>query len=386
MIWLRDGLVEDRDTDGHSDNIVQFVRPGVVLPQMAPDRSNPNWDGLATTARGSRLRPTRRAASSRSSRCPCCPYAEVAGERYVVPYTNYYPVNGGIVAPLLDHPDDDAGFALPARAVPRARGRRALPAGCWPTAAAASAASPSSCRRARRSRREEVARMIRTGDEYRESIRDGREVWIDGERVRRRHRRTRSSSRSSTRGRASTTWRTRTPTRDVADVRRRRDGERNAIVDASCRARASDWHAKRRAVDAVLDDLGGVVTRVGDETVGEMWSLYDGQDVLNEVDPHVRREHRAPHPARAARGPVPRLGQHRSRRATAPSARRTRTPTCCCTSCARPTTASSCAAPSTRPPRPTPTRPSPSRRSPTGATRSCPTTRSASSSTWARRA
>ncbi len=25
--------------------------------------------------------------------------------------------------------------------------------------------------------------------------------------------------------------------------------------------------------------------RVGDETVGEMWSLYDGRDVLNEVDP-----------------------------------------------------------------------------------------------------
>ena len=34
-----------------------------------------------------------------------------------------------------------------------------------------------------------------------------------------------------------------------------------------------------------MDDLGGVVIRVGDETVGEMWSLYDGQDVLNEVDP-----------------------------------------------------------------------------------------------------
>ena len=34
-----------------------------------------------------------------------------------------------------------------------------------------------------------------------------------------------------------------------------------------------------------MDDVGGVVIRVGDETVGEMWSLYDGQDVLNEVDP-----------------------------------------------------------------------------------------------------
>ena len=35
----------------------------------------------------------------------------------------------------------------------------------------------------------------------------------------------------------------------------------------------------------MLDDIGGIVTRVGDETVGEMWSLYDGQDVLNEIDP-----------------------------------------------------------------------------------------------------
>ncbi len=38
-------------------------------------------------------------------------------------------------------------------------------------------------------------------------------------------------------------------------------------------------------VDAVFDDLGGVVTRVGDETVGEMWSLFDGKAVLDEVDP-----------------------------------------------------------------------------------------------------
>ena len=46
-----------------------------------------------------------------------------------------------------------------------------------------------------------------------------------------------------------------------------------------------DWHAKRAATNTVLDEIGGVVTRVGDETVGEMWSLFDGQDVLNEVNP-----------------------------------------------------------------------------------------------------
>ena len=31
--------------------------------------------------------------------------------------------------------------------------------------------------------------------------------------------------------------------------------------------------------------VGGVVTRVGDETIGEMWSLWDGKDILNEIDP-----------------------------------------------------------------------------------------------------
>ena len=50
----------------------------------------------------------------------------------------------------------------------------------------------------------------------------------------------------------------------------------------------------------MLDDIGGVVTRVGDETVGEMWSLYDGQDVLDEIDPRFSENIRR-HVQRAAR-------------------------------------------------------------------------------------
>ena len=49
----------------------------------------------------------------------------------------------------------------------------------------------------------------------------------------------------------------------------------------------------------MLDDIGGIVTRVGDETVGEMWSLYDGQDVLNEIDPQFSENIRR-HVAHAA--------------------------------------------------------------------------------------
>ena len=65
-------------------------------------------------------------------------------------------------------------------------------------------------------------------------------------------------------------------------------GERFAIANRLPR-RAEDWWDKRHATDCVLEDIGGVVTRVGDETVGEMWSLHDGQEVLNEADPQFAR-------------------------------------------------------------------------------------------------
>jgi agmatine deiminase len=112
VIWLAGGLVEDRDTDGHSDNVVQFVRPGVVLVQMAPDRANPNWDILRENR--ARLEGETDAAGRTLEivEMPVLPYVEVGGEQFVVPYVNYFPVNGGIVAPEVGQPDDETGFAL----------------------------------------------------------------------------------------------------------------------------------------------------------------------------------------------------------------------------------------------------------------------------------
>ena len=123
--------------------------------------------------------------------------------------------------------------------------------------------------------------MIRTGEQYRDSIRDGRRIWINGERVR--------------------DVTTHPMFRPIVDVRARiydmafdartqgamtyeRDGERFA-VGLKLPMTQQDWHDKRRATDCVLEDVKGIVTRVGDETIGEMWSLFDGADVLNEVDP-----------------------------------------------------------------------------------------------------
>src|SRR6266403_2495307 len=127
--------------------------------------------------------------------------------------------------------------------------------------------------------------MIRTGEEYKASIRDNRAVYINGERVK--------------------DVTAHSAFKPLVDIRARiydlqhepatrhlmtyqEDAEVHAINNKLPLSQR-DWWDKRRATDTVLEDIGGVVTRVGDETVGEMWSLFDGQDVLNEVDPQFSK-------------------------------------------------------------------------------------------------
>jgi len=123
--------------------------------------------------------------------------------------------------------------------------------------------------------------MIRTGADYIESIRDGREVFVGGEKVKDvpNH----PMFKPLVDIRAHIYDMQHDPnTRPIMAYEE--DGEWNAIGNKLPHTQA-DWWDKRRATDTLLEDIGGIVTRVGDETVGEMWSLFDGQDVLNEVDP-----------------------------------------------------------------------------------------------------
>ena len=123
--------------------------------------------------------------------------------------------------------------------------------------------------------------MIRTGEQYKDSIRDGREIHINGERVKDVTAHPQFKPLVDIRAKIYDMQHD-AATRDVMTVVQ--DGEVNAIGNALPYSQ-DDWWAKRRATDTVLETVGGVVTRVGDETVGEMWSLYDGQDVLSEIDP-----------------------------------------------------------------------------------------------------
>jgi 4-hydroxyphenylacetate 3-monooxygenase len=124
--------------------------------------------------------------------------------------------------------------------------------------------------------------MIRNGEEYRESIRDGRDIWVNGERVEDVTVHPMFKPLVDIRARIYDMAH-QVATRDIMTTVDPESGERFAVGLQLPRTR-EDWQSKRRGVDAVMDDIGGVVTRVGDETIGEMWSLYDGQDVLNEID------------------------------------------------------------------------------------------------------
>jgi 4-hydroxyphenylacetate 3-monooxygenase len=138
--------------------------------------------------------------------------------------------------------------------------------------------------------------MIRTGEQYRDSIRDARQVWINGERVKDVTTHPMFKPIVDIRARIYDLAHEKA-TQDVMSYVDEKTGERNA-VGLKLPYTQQDWHDKRLAVDTVLDDIGGIATRVGDETIGEMWSLYDGKDVLNEVDPRFadnieRHIHRA---------------------------------------------------------------------------------------------
>ena len=123
--------------------------------------------------------------------------------------------------------------------------------------------------------------MIRTGEQYREGLRDGREVWIDGERVKDVTRHPSLKPIIDIRARM---YDMQHDNEHAATLTYQDNGSQHSIFNRLPKAQ-QDWHDKWKAVDTVMEDIGGVVTRVGDETVGEMWSLYDGRDVLNEIDP-----------------------------------------------------------------------------------------------------
>jgi agmatine deiminase len=117
IVWLGQGLVEDRDTDGHVDLIAAFCDSGRVLLQTVAG-DNPNFENCEENRR--RLHD----AGFEVIELPYLPYATVAGEEVAAGYMNFYLCNGAVIVPVSGADTDDAALSIVGSAYP---GREVVP-------------------------------------------------------------------------------------------------------------------------------------------------------------------------------------------------------------------------------------------------------------------
>ena len=111
IVWLGQGLAEDRDTDGHVDMIAAFTRPGEVLLQSV-EPGAPSHERMADN----RTRLT--AAGLDVVEFPILAAVEVAGEPVAVSHLNLYLCNGAAIVPLAGVDTDAEALERIAAAYP----------------------------------------------------------------------------------------------------------------------------------------------------------------------------------------------------------------------------------------------------------------------------
>ena len=111
IVWLGQGLVEDRDTDGHVDLIAAFTEPGHVLLQTVGE-DNPNF--VHCQENRSRLAE----AEITFTEVPLLPYATVAGEEIAASYLNFYICNRAVIVPVAGAGTDEQALEMIAAAYP----------------------------------------------------------------------------------------------------------------------------------------------------------------------------------------------------------------------------------------------------------------------------
>jgi agmatine deiminase len=138
VVWLGQGFVND-ETDGHVDNLVAPIRPGVVALAWTDDTSDPQhaisrdaFERLKKTpdARGRTLEvvrvhiPSPILISEQESGGVDRVQGTLprnAGDRMAASYINFYACNGGAVVPMFDDPRDAEAREVLGRVMPDRR-------------------------------------------------------------------------------------------------------------------------------------------------------------------------------------------------------------------------------------------------------------------------
>jgi len=135
VIWLAKGI-DPEETNGHVDDIACFVKPGVVLAAITDDKDDWRYDLLqdnlrrlqtATDAKGRKLEVhtmpmpaimviTEDEAWGVDSAEGSIPRAP--GDKTAASYLNFLIVNGGVIMPVFDDPNDAVALGTLQRLFP----------------------------------------------------------------------------------------------------------------------------------------------------------------------------------------------------------------------------------------------------------------------------
>jgi agmatine deiminase len=135
VVWLAKGI-DPEETNGHVDDVACFARPGVVLAAVTDDKADWRYELLqddlrrlreATDARGRRLEVhtvpmpaimeiTEEEAWGVDSAEGSIPRRP--GDKTAASYLNFLIVNGGIILPAFDDPNDDVAKEIIAGVFP----------------------------------------------------------------------------------------------------------------------------------------------------------------------------------------------------------------------------------------------------------------------------
>lgn len=120
VIWI-DGMLAGDDTDGHVDQLVRFVAPGVVVAATEPDPRDDNYSALRELERK-----LKRAVDTQGRPLEIVPLPLprpifIQGQRVPASYVNFYIANRAVIVPAFDDPADNIACETLARLFPDRR-------------------------------------------------------------------------------------------------------------------------------------------------------------------------------------------------------------------------------------------------------------------------
>lgn len=129
VLWIPYGIYKDEDTEGHVDNVCQFVAPGKVVlawednpedPQAERSEKNLKYLESVTDAKGRKLEIVKihvpnvitiTREESQGVDVVEGTYPRIEGDRLPASYINYYNCNGAIILPIFYDPHDGEAIA-----------------------------------------------------------------------------------------------------------------------------------------------------------------------------------------------------------------------------------------------------------------------------------